>query len=148
MRKVLVTLALAAGSACGRSPVGPDTSPDPAGFDIGSACFELRLGGTPAPDVKLPRLIELTREPAPGFVEPGRFAVREPTGVPRAPLSWWMPKGDSTLDLVLGGGYTGYAFSLERKGRGWAGEGTYFADFGVEPSPLPLPLYLSPRACS
>ena len=150
MEKYLVSLILIGTTACAPTPIGPDSSPDPpSGFDIGSTCFELHLGGKPAPDVTLPQLIELTRQPAPGFVEPGgRLLVREPSGVQRAPLSWWMPKGQSALELVLGGGYTGYSFSLERQGSGWAGNGIYFADFGLEPAPLPLPLRLMPQSCS
>jgi hypothetical protein len=100
--------------------------------------------------VSLPTLIELSRDPAPGFVEPGRLAVKEPSvAEPRAPISWWAPGAGGSLDLVLGGGYTGYSFSLRSVAqRSWVGEGTYFADFGVEPTPGRLPVGLTPRSCS
>jgi hypothetical protein len=100
--------------------------------------------------VSLPTLIELSREPAPGFVEPGRLAVKEPSvDEARAPISWWAPGAGGSLELVLGGGYTGYSFSLRSVAqRGWVGEGEYFADFGVEPTPARLPVRLTPRSCS
>ena len=136
-------------AACSPSPAGPAPAPNPDnGLDVVAQCFELQLKGSVATDVRLPRLIELTWQPAPDFVEPGRFKVREPAeDTPQAPLSWWSPRGEVALDLVLGGGYTGYAFSLQRKEGGWSGVGTYFADFGVEPTPAPLPLDLTPQAC-
>lgn len=96
----------------------------------------------------LPALIELSREPAPHFVAPGRLAVHEPGAVePRAPISWWVPRGTVELDLVLGGGYTGYTFALKAEGSGWVGKGTYFADFGIEPTPPSLPARLTPQTC-
>jgi hypothetical protein len=143
----LVALAL----ACSSSPADPSTAPDPAaGGNLASTCFILHLGGTPSPDVALPALIELSRDPAPNFVAPGRLAVREPGVVePRAPISWWIPRGSDGIELVLGGGYTGYGFKLKSTGNGggWDGHGTYFADFGLEPAPGPLPLRLTPSRC-
>jgi hypothetical protein len=146
----LLILALSTVSACTPSPLGPAPAPDPKeGSGGASQCFALHLGGTPSPDVALPAVIELTREPAPGFVEPGRLAVREPAGAPpRAPISWWIPQGRDVIELVLGGGYTGYKFALtSAPGGGWTGTGTYFADFGLDPAPAPLPLRLSATAC-
>lgn len=149
MRKALVLLTLAATLACGSSPTSPvpDSTPDPA-VDLGAQCFALQTSGTVAPGFILPRLIELTRQPAPNFVEPGRFAVREP-GVkePRAPISWWRPTGSSSLELVLGGGYTGYTFSLTRSGAAWVGPGEYCADVGLEPAPEQLGLRLTRQSC-
>jgi hypothetical protein len=53
------------------------------------------------------------------------------------------------LDLVLGGGFTGYSFTLRSVAHGsWIGEGKYFADFGVEPTPPALPIRLAARSCS
>lgn len=125
----------------------PDVDAGPAGIP---GCYSVHPGAAPSPDVSLPTLIELTRDAAPNFVEPGRFAVREPgTLEPRAPISWWLPGSDGTLDLVLGGGYTGYSFTLKPAGRGsWTGTGTYFADVGLEPTPGALPVRLMPRNCS
>lgn len=136
-------------AACSSSLVGPAPGPNPDnGTGMAAQCFELQAKGSVATDVRLPRLIELTRQPAPNFVEPGRFRVREPAeDTPQAPVSWWSPRGEAALELVLGGGYTGYAFSLQRTEGGWSGVGTYFADFGVEPTPPPLPLDLIPQAC-
>ena len=112
-------------------------------------CYALVLGGTPAHDVYLPTLIELSAEQAPLWVEPGHLTVREPGNAePRAPFSWWAP-ARSGLTLVLGGGYTGYSFALRASfGGSWAGSGTYFADFGPEPAPPELPLTLTPRSRS
>jgi hypothetical protein len=122
----------------------PNTAPGPL-----DACYALHLGGTLAPDVVLPSIIRLSREAATGFSEPGRLAVIEPGATePRAPVSWWIPSGSDALQLVLGGGYTGYSFALQSLGGGvWVGQGTYFADFGVQPTPPPLPLRLAPRSC-
>jgi hypothetical protein len=94
-------------------------------------------------------MIELADEPAPGFVEAGWFKVREPgPGEPRAPISSWRPLDSRTIELVLGGGYTGYMFRLRQiiEG-GWIGQGVYFADFGVEPTPAELEITLHPQAC-
>lgn len=150
MRINLVLLTFAVSVACTSSPAAPQPgSPDPASsFDLGAQCFGLDITGVVAPGVTLPGLIELTRQPAPNFVEPGRFAVREP-GVkePRAPISWWRPTGPSTLELVLGGGFTGYHFSVARAGAAWAGQGTYFADFGLEPVPEQLAVRLTRQSC-
>ena len=134
--------------ACSSPPDAPSSAPDPA-VNLASQCFTLELGGTPSPDVRLPLVIELSREPAPNFVEPGRLAVREPGAIePRAPISWWVPRGSDAIELVLGGGYTGYGFDLKSSGRGgWVGQGTYFADFGLEPAPAPLPTRLVPSRC-
>jgi hypothetical protein len=113
-------------------------------------CYGLQIGGPVAADVTLPTLIQLTDEPAPLFVDPGpRLAVKEPgTRQARAPISWWALAPSGSLDLILGGGYTGYSFSLESAGGGrWTGVGSYFADIGVDPTPAPLPLRLSPVRC-
>jgi hypothetical protein len=137
--------------ACSSPSVEPSSSPDPAPADeLVSRCYALQLGGTPSPDVALPAVIELSREHAPNFVTPGRLAVREPGTVePRAPISWWIPRGSDAIELVLGGGYTGYRFSLRSDGGSdWVGEGIYFADFGLEPPPGPLPLRLTPSRCA
>jgi hypothetical protein len=150
VRKFLVLLCLAGSAACGSSPTdpAPDSSPDPVDFDLGARCFAVRTTGAVAPDARLPGLIELSREPAPYFVEPGRLAVREPAGGElRAPVSWWRPTGKASLELVLGGGFTGYMFSLTRSGAAWVGQGTYFADFGVEPVPEKLALRLTRQSC-
>jgi hypothetical protein len=136
--------------ACASPAAEQDAAPDPNAVPgLMDDCFTLHLGGTPAPDVTLPAIIQLSRNPAPGLVEPGRLAVIEPGTIkPRAPVSWWVPSGADGLQLVLGGGYTGYSFALKSLGDGvWAGHGTYFADFGVEPTPLSLPLRLGPRSC-
>jgi hypothetical protein len=136
--------------SCSSSATESLPLPDPdaaAAATVG--CYEVALGGTPASDVSLPSLIELTREPAPLFIDPGRLLVKEPgVAQPRAPISWWAPASGGTIQLVLGGGYTGYSFSLRpaRQG-GWSGRGEYFADFGVEPKPAPLPVRLTPRSC-
>jgi hypothetical protein len=138
-------------SSCSSSVTESTPGPDPS-VSAGAApgCYTVVLGGTPAADVSLPPLVELTHDPAPGFVDPGRFAVKEPgASQPRAPISWWAPGSGGTLQLVLGGGFTGYSFSLRPGGQGsWSGMGTYFADFGVEPEPAPLPVHLTPRSCS
>jgi hypothetical protein len=147
MRAFLVLLALAT-LACGPYPIDPDPAADPRAARPGG-CYAVQLTGQVAPDVSLPELIELSSEAAPGFVTPGRLAVREPASAsPRAPISWWIPQGSQKLDLVLGGGYTGYSFSLgAARGGAWVGEGAYFADFGVEPTPGPLTLRLTPIGC-
>jgi hypothetical protein len=151
MLKPLVLLFLASTLACASSTTGPvpESTPAPPGsFDLGAHCFRLHLTGVVAPDATLPRLIELTRQPAPYFVEPGRLLVREPGGgEPRAPISWWRPTSASSLELVLGGGYTGYSFSLIRAGAAWEGEGTYWADVGLEPTPDQLGLRLTRETC-
>jgi hypothetical protein len=137
-------------AACASSPAAPTQPIDRQAVPAQAAgCFAIQLGGRPSPDVSLPIMIELTEEPAPGFVEPGRFAVREPGATtPRAPISWWMPQGSGAIQLVLGGGYTGYSFSLNAtSGGAWAGEGVYWADMGLEPAPGPLPIRLAPRSC-
>jgi hypothetical protein len=136
--------------ACSSPTAAPSTAPDPApSGDVSNSCYALHLGGTVSPDVTLPAVIELSREPAPNFVHPGRFAVREPgAAAPRAPISWWIPLSHNAIELVLGGGYTGYTFQLKSAGGGeWAGQGSYFADFGLEPAPGPLPLRLTPSSC-
>ena len=144
---VLVALAL---SACASSPSDPDPPLDPqATPTVAAGCFALQLTRPPSPDVSLPALIELSHDPAPGWATPEYLAVREPNTLdPVAPVSWWMPHGPTQLELVLGGGYTGYTFSLEAAPDGaWVGEGAYCADFGLEPAPPPLPLRLTPVAC-
>jgi hypothetical protein len=151
MRTPLVLLTSMISAACSSSPVA-ESLPLPGAEAAAGAipgCYAVVLGGTPASDVTLPALVELSRDPAPGFVEPGRFAVREPgTSEPRAPFSSWAPGSGGTLDLVLGGGYTGYSFALRSAGPGsWTGKGAYFADFGVEPKPAPLPVRLTHRSC-
>jgi hypothetical protein len=152
MRTPLVLFASMISAACSSAPMA-ESLPAPGADAAAGAipgCYLVVLGGTPAADLSLPTLVELSRDPAPGFVEPGRFAVREPgRSEPRAPISSWAPGTGGTLDLVLGGGYTGYSFSLRSAGRGsWTGEGAYFADFGVEPKPAPLPVRLTRRSCS
>ena len=151
MRTPLVLFTSIISAACSSAPVA-ESLPSPRADAAAGAipgCYAVALGGTPAADVSLPALIDLTREPAPLFVDPGRLAVKEPgVSEPRAPLSWWAPGSGGTLQLVLSGGYTGYSFSLRRAGQGsWSGRGAYFADFGVEPKPAPLPLRLTPRSC-
>lgn len=113
-------------------------------------CYSVQLGGKPAQFVSIPTLIELSSDPAPNIVEPGRLAVKEPgTSEPRAPISWWASDIEGSVELVLGGGYTGYSFALRPAPNGsWVGEGTYFADIGVLPEPGPLPVRLTPRSCS
>ena len=150
MARHIVLLAALLSSSCSSSVT--DSTPGP-GPDVAlgaiPGCYAVVLGGTPAPDVSLPILIALTREPAPLFVDPGRLAVKEPgVSEPRAPISWWAPVSGGTLQLVLGGGYTGYSFTLRSAGPGsWSGKGIYFADIGVEPKPAPLPVRLTSRSC-
>jgi hypothetical protein len=138
--------------ACGCSSPVADSLPTPA-FEPTvaeiSGCYSVHAGTAPSSDVSLPTLIELSRDPAPGFVEPGRFDVREPgSSEPRAPISSWAPGSGGTLDLSLGGGYTGYNFTLGSAERGiWTGFGAYFADIALEPKPAPLPLRLTARSC-
>jgi hypothetical protein len=149
MRPTLVLFA-AVSAACASSASDANPLPDrnPTA-SAGSRCYALAFGQAPASDVTLPSLIELSREQAPGFVEPGRLAVREPgTDSPRAPISWWRERDGGELELVLGGGYTGYSFVVRPSGDGgWTGTGTYFADFGVEPTPPPLAIRLNPTRC-
>ena len=150
MRSHLVLLAAVLLSSCSSSAT--DSTPVP-GPDVSTGgipgCYSVVLGGTPADDVYLPTLVELSAEQAPLWVEPGHLQVREPGNAePVAPLSWWAPGSGGTIQLVLGGGYTGYSFSLRQQQGRWRGTGTYFADFGVEPTPALLPLELSPRSCS
>ena len=149
MRSHVVLFAALLLSSCSSSATDSTPAPDPdvsAGAIPG--CYAVLLGGTPAPDVYLPTLIELSAEPAPFWVEPGHLLVREPGNAePVAPISWWAPGSGGTIQLVLGGGFTGYSFSLQQQQGRWGGTGTYFADFGVEPTPGPLPLELSPRSC-
>lgn len=152
MRTPLAMFASVIAAACSSSPVA-ESLPSPGAEAVAGAipgCYAVVLGGTPAADVSLPTLIELSRDPAPGFVDPGPFAVREPgSSEPRAPFSSWAPGAGGTLDLVLGGGFTGYSFTLRAAGQGsWTGKGAYFADFGVEPMPAALPIRLTPRSCS
>jgi hypothetical protein len=149
MRAPLLLLA-ALGSAACSSPVADSSGgPEPdVARSIAPGCYALQLGGRPSPDVSLPSLIELASDPAPGFAEPRRFAVREPgANVPQAPVSSWVPLEAGGLELALGGGYTGYTFILRGQGNDWVGEGTYCADFGLEPTPPPLPARLTPTSC-
>jgi hypothetical protein len=150
MRSHLVLFTALFLSSCSSSPV-TESSPAPdADVTAGAVtgCYAVVLGGSTAPHVSLPTLIELAPEQAPFFVEPGHLAVREPGTVePRAPVSWWAPGSGGTIQLVLGGGFTGYSFSLRQDQGRWRGTGSYFADFGIEPTPGPLPLELSPRSC-
>jgi hypothetical protein len=146
----LVLFAVLSVAACSSPVAEPNATPDPnAAPGPGSTCYTLHLGGTPAPDVTLPTVIELSRDPAPGFVDQGRFVVREPgVGEPRAPVSWWVPRGAGALELVLGGGFTGYTFDLMQTPEGdWEGEGIYCSDMGVLPAPAPLPVRLTPSSC-
>lgn len=140
-----LTLAACASPVANRNP-----SPDPdAAPNFNSECYAVVPAAAPAPDVRLPDLIELSDEPAPGFVEPGHLTVREPgVAEPKAPISSWRRLGPGAIELALGGGFTGYVFSL-RQGieGGWTGSGVYFADFGVEPVPPPLRLILRPKSC-
>lgn len=148
--RALLFLFTALGSAaCSSSVAGPSGRPEPnAGPSIALGCYALQLGGPPSPDVQLPSLIQLSSAPAPGFTEPGRFAVLEPgVGVRQAPISWWLPREDGGLELVLGGGYTGYTFTLRAQGADWIGEGMYYADFGVLPAPPALPARLTRTTC-
>ena len=149
MARILVLISLAAIAACSASTTAPgESSPDADGFNPEGRCFAVHTTGEVAAGFVFPRVIELTREPAPHFVEPGPLAVREP-GVrePRVPISWWRPTGDSSIELVLGGGYTGYTFSLARAGDAWVGQGKYCADFGLEPAPKEVALRLTPQDC-
>jgi hypothetical protein len=151
MRAHVVLLTALAVSSCSSPVAESQPTPDP---DVASGavfgCYTVQPAARPAPDVSLPTLIELSRDPVPGWVEPGRLAVREPgTSEPRAPISWWAPGAAGSLELVLGGGFTGYSFSLRSAGQGsWVGKGVYFADFGLEPAPEPLPIRLTSRSCS
>jgi hypothetical protein len=150
MRPSAVWFAAVTAAACASSTADPDPRPGPdAAPGFAATCYTLHPGGTPAPDAALPTIIELSAEPAPGFVEPGRLAVHEPGATdPRAPISWWVPRGADAIELVLGGGYTGYSFDLRSaNGGGWVGQGTYFADFGVEPAPASLSMRLTPKSC-
>jgi hypothetical protein len=149
MRAPLLLLAVLVSAACSSSLADPDGGPEPdVAPTVVPGCYALQLGADPSADVTLPSLIELTSEPAPGFVEPGRFTVLEPGAtVRKAPISWWRPRGESGLDLVLGGGFTGYTFTLTARGADWVGQGSYCADFGVEPAPGPLPARLTPTSC-
>jgi len=137
--------------SCSSSVTETSSTADPQVVFRGvSGCYRVQTEGPVAADVSLPTLIELSDEPAPLFVDPGpRLAVKEPgTRQAKAPISWWAPGAAGSLDLVLGGGYTGYSFSLQSAGGGrWAGRGSYFADIGVDPMPPPLPLRLSPLRC-
>jgi hypothetical protein len=145
-----VRLALLLVTACASPVANGNPSPDrDAAPSVSSRCFAVVPSATPAPDVALPTMIELADEPAPGFVEPGRFKVVEPApGEPRAPISSWRPLSPGIIELVLGGGYTGYVFTLRQVVEGgWIGEGVYFADFGVEPTPPNLEVTLHPQAC-
>ena len=150
MRTALVVFTSIVSAACS-SPVSESTPVPEADAAAGSipGCYTVVLGGKPADDVSLPTLIELSSEPATMFLDPGRFAVKEPGApVPKAPFSWWTPASGGGLEVALGGGYTGYTFSLRPSGQGsWSGEGAYCADFGVLPEPGPLPVRLTPRSC-
>ncbi|HYF39391.1 MAG TPA: hypothetical protein VD930_06890 [Gemmatimonadales bacterium] len=152
MPKFLVLISVAAAAACSASPTAPlpESSPDAAGFDLAGRCFAVHTTGKVAADFRLPRLIELTQQPAPSFVDPeGRFAVREPAASePGAPLSWWRPGESGSLELVLSGGFTAYQFSLTRLGAAWVGYGEYCSDMGLEPTPEKLPLRLTAASCS
>jgi hypothetical protein len=145
---VLFTSMIAFGCS---SPVAESSPAPDADAAAGSipGCYNVVLGGRPSDDVSIPSLIELSPEPAPMFIEPGRFLVKEPGASERkAPISWWTPAAGGTLEVVLGGGYTGYSFLLRPAEQGsWSGEGTYCADFGVLPEPGPLPVRLVPRSC-
>ncbi len=150
MRQHLVLSTALFLSACSSSPV-TESSPGPDPEVSASAipgCYAVVLGAAPAPDVYLPTLIELTSEGVPFIIEPGHFTVREPDAAePRVPVSWWTPGSGGTIQLVLGGGFTGYSFSLRQEQGRWRGPGTYFADFGVQPAPGPLHLELVPASC-
>jgi hypothetical protein len=146
---VLFTSMIAFGCS---SPVAdslPAPEAEPTVAEI-SGCYSVHTGAPPSRDVSLPTLIQLSLDPAPNLVEPGRFTVREPgSSEPRAPISSWAPGSGGTLELSLGGGYTGYNFTLRSAGQGtWEGTGEYFADMGLEPRPRPLPVRLTPRSCS
>ena len=146
----VVWLAALTLTACASPVASGNQSPDPdAAPGINSECYAVVPAATPAPDVRLPDLIELVDEPAPGFTDPARRAVREPgVAEPRAPISSWRRLGPGTIELGLGGGYTGYVFTLRQVIEGgWIGSGVYFADFGVEPAPPALGLTLYPKSC-
>ena len=151
MRAPVVLLIALLTSSCSSSVTESTPVPDP---DVSTGaipgCYSLVLGGRPEHDVYLPTIIELSAEQSPLWVEPGHLTVREPGNTePRAPFSSWAPVARNGLTLILGGGYTGYIFSLRATGQGsWTGRGTYFADFGPEPEPPALPLTLNPRSCS
>jgi hypothetical protein len=150
MHTPVVWLAALTLTACASPVANGNQSPDPdAAPGINSQCYAVVPAASPAADVRLPELIELADEPAPGFVEPGYRAVREPgVAEPRAPISSWRQLGPGTIELGLGGGFTGYVFTLQQDIEGrWVGSGVYFADFGVEPVPPPLGLTLHPRSC-
>ena len=135
-------------SSCSSPAVESLSTPEPnAAATAISGCYSLELGGTP--EFVLPAAIELSTEPAPNSLDPERFAVRElGGGEPRAPISWWVSDIEGVVELVLGGGYTGYTFSLRPAGDGsWEGVGKYCSDMGVLPEPGPLPLRLVPRSC-
>jgi hypothetical protein len=146
----VVWLAALTFTACASPVASGNQSPDPdAAPGFNSQCYTVVPAATPAPDVRLPDLIELVDEPAQGFLEPGYLAVREPgVAEPKAPVSSWRRLGPGTIELGLGGGFTGYVFTLHQDIEGgWAGDGVYFADFGVEPAPPRLALILNPRNC-
>jgi hypothetical protein len=136
-------------TACASPVANGNTSPDPEATAAATGCYAVTTSGTPSFDAPLPGLIQLLDQPAPGFVNTERLAVVEPgPGEPRAPISSWQPNTDGTIELVLGGGYTGYVFTLRRENRvGWKGDGVYFADFQVEPTPPRLPITLRLRIC-
>jgi hypothetical protein len=146
----VVWLAPLALAACASPAVTGNRSPDSnAAPELNAECYSVRPAATPAADVVLPELIELADEPAPGFTDPTRLAVREPgVAEPKAPISSWRRLGPGTIELALGGGFTGYVFTLRQVIEGgWVGDGSYFADFGVEPVPPRLGLTLDPRSC-
>ncbi len=149
MRAPLVLFAALTLSSCSSPVAETRNTLDPDAL-LGAipGCYTVKPGARPSPDVSLPTLIELSPEPVPWFVDPGPLTVREPgTREPLAPVSSWTPGANGSLELVLGGGYTGYSFSLRQHGRDWIGEGKYFADFGIEPEPARLPVRLTPRSC-
>lgn len=146
----VVWLAALTLAACASPVANRNQSPDPdAAPDFNSQCYAVVPAATPAPDVRLPEVIELSDEPAPGYLEPGYLAVREPgVAEPKAPISSWRRLGLGAIELALGGGFTGYVFTLRQVIEGgWIGTGVYFADFGVEPTPPPLSLSLEPEIC-
>jgi hypothetical protein len=150
METPVVWLAALTLTACASPVANGNPSPDPdTAPGINSQCYAVVPAATPAPDVRLPELIELADEPAPGFLEPGYLAVREPgVAEPKAPVSSWRRLGPGLIELGLGGGFTGYVFTLRQVIEGgWIGDGVYFADFGVEPAPPRLGLTLEPRNC-
>jgi hypothetical protein len=149
VRSPLFLLTAVGLAACSSQVTEPSGGPEPnVGPSMVQGCYALHLGGPSSPDVSLPSLIELSDDPAAGLIEPGRFAVFEPgADVRQAPVSWWLPREAGTIELTLGGGYTGYTFILRAQGMDWVGEGTYCADFGIEPAPPPLPVTLTPTSC-